>query len=539
MKKRLFISMLTALIISANRISLRANAITLGDANDDAVINAGDASVVLEHSASIGAGNNGTLFGNALASADVNADGTVDANDASEILIYAAELGAGGSPVFSGENQVTDDEWKQAYQIQLASLPADKNYSYDLADINQDSIPELFIILQGETETTTIYSYQDGICQPVIFQTKNGAVTTSLNTIIINYSADTNSLLAWNNSVGDEYQITNNIATVKHQYIEDFSGEEIRYYYDDTSITEEQWNALFENTESYFYYWLYFCSVTDTSLLDVYSTTGTLQATFAEDSVLFNPNDYAIHYDINLQNISENCQATVSLVPHGTAHTLEAVENLGTDNMYYIYTSIHDTDKTIYVADLDAGEYDLFMLADDGVTELDSITVTIPKDTRYKQAYQDYLSSLSGSDYMYSLYDLDNNGIPELFISNGDYHAAGVEVYTCYLGSLLQLSNGAGSYGTTKVSGNILLSWGYGMDYEHAEFYRMTDSTTLELQDEFSINHNTNPAEYQYFGTDITEAEYNELHAPYDNLSYIELGRDYNITNINPIQNYN
>ena len=175
MKKRILIFMLTVLLVSRSS-ALHANAITLGDVNGDSSINAADASDVLIHSANMGAGNDGTLFDEALTSADVNGDGTVNAFDASEILVYAAETGAGNSYTFPAENQVTDDEWKQAYQIQLDNLSTDEEYYYDLVDINGDSIPELFIILD---DTATIYSYQNGTCQPVTFQTKNETVIAS------------------------------------------------------------------------------------------------------------------------------------------------------------------------------------------------------------------------------------------------------------------------------------------------------------------------------------------------------------------------
>ncbi|MDE6656962.1 MAG: hypothetical protein K2J88_00055 [Oscillospiraceae bacterium] len=545
MKKRILLFMLTALLVSTSS-ALRADALTLGDANGDSDINASDASDVLIHSASIGAGNGGTLFDEALTSADVNGDGFVDSADASEILVYAAETGAGNSYTFPAENQVTDDEWKQAYKIQLANLPTNKEYYYDLADINYDSIPELFITLWEDTPTTTIYSYQNGICQPIIFQTKSGAVATSLNTISINYSADTNSLLAWISQndllVGEEYQLNGTNASLKHEFIEEWTDNGTCYYYDDVSVTEEQYLALFENEESYFYYWLSYCSITDTDLFDAYNRTGELQVSFINDSVTFDLNTSLIHYDINCQNITENSHATINLVPHGTAHTLENVENTEISYTEYLYAIIHNSDKIINARKLMAGEYDLFLLADDGVTELDSVTFTVvEKDTNYKDIYKNKLASLSSSDYMYSLYDLDSNGIPELFISTGDYHAAGVELYTCAEEGILEQLNaeyGLGSYGTINVSDDILLSWHYGMDYESAFFYRMIDNTTLELQDYFSIDHNTTPATYCYYESNITEAEYQKLHAPYENLNYIALGRDYDITYTSPIDNY-
>ena len=195
MKKRILIFMLTALLVSTSS-AFSANAITLGDTNGDSNIDAIDATNILIHSANIGAGNDGTLFGEALTSADVNGDGIADATDATEILIYSAEIGAGNSYTFPAENQVTDDKWKQAYQIQLDNLSTDKEYYYDLLDINSDSVPELFIILQQDEQAiTTIYSYQNDTCQPFTFQTENGAVATSLNFNSIYYVTEKNTLL--------------------------------------------------------------------------------------------------------------------------------------------------------------------------------------------------------------------------------------------------------------------------------------------------------------------------------------------------------
>ena len=550
MKKRILLFMLTALLVSTSS-ALSADAITLGDANGDSNINAADASDVLTHSASIGAGNGGTLFDEALTSADVNGDGTVDATDATEILVYAAETGAGNSYIFPAENQVTDNEWKQAYQIQLDNLPTGEEYYYDLVDINGDSVPELFVILsEGQQNVLTIYSYQNGICQPFTFQTKTGAVSTSLNTSTRDYkypsayyATEENALLVQNVEYDwDIYQINNISASVEHQLSCDFSTDEGAYYYDGNPITENQYD---EYLEVYFNdYWISSCSATDSILLNSYSTTGELQASF--DSV-----HYSIAYDIldfaiTCNNITEKSNATVNIVPHGTAHTIEAIANSEwTDYSSFLYESIHYNYNYLYMpTNITAGEYDLFILADDGVTELDSVTFTVvQKDTRYKDVYKNKLASISDSDYMYSLYDLDSNGIPELFISTGDYHAAGVEIYTCDSGVLEGMtntygSNGFGSNGTVNVSDNILLSWSYGMGYETAQFYFMIDNTTLKLRDYFSIDHNNTPATYYYYESNITEAEYNELHASYENLNYITLGRDYKISNTSLIDNY-
>ncbi|MDE6707334.1 MAG: hypothetical protein K2K06_04765 [Oscillospiraceae bacterium] len=548
MKKRILIFTLTALLVSASS-ALSANAITLGDVNGDSNIDALDATDILIHSASVGAGNGGTLLGEALTSSDVNGDGIVDAVDATEILIYSAEIGAGNKYIFPAENQVTDDEWKQAYQIQLDNLQTDEEYYYyDLVDINNDSVPELFVILsEGQQNVLTIYSYQNGICQPFTFQTKSGAVSTSLNTSTRDYkypsayyAIEENALLVQNVEYDwDIYQINNINASLEHQLSCDFTTDEGAYYYDGNPITENQYN---EYLEVYFNnYWISFCSATDSILLNSYSTTGELQASF--DSVYYSIAYGTLDFAITCNNITEKSNATVNIVPHGTSHTIEAIANSEwTDYSSSLYESAHYNYNYLYMpSDITAGEYDLFILADDFVTELDSVTFTVAeKDTRYKNVYKNKLASISDSDYMYSLYDLNSDGIPELFISTGDYHAAGIKLYTCSDGYLKEVTGeyGLGSYGTVNVSNNILLSWYYGMDYESSFFYYMADDNTLELQDYFSIDHNTTPATYYYYESDITEAEYNALHAPYDNLYYVELGRDYKISNTSPIDNY-
>ena len=68
---------------------------TLGDVNEDTLINASDAAQVLIAAASIGAGNEGGLTENQMLAANVNGDENVNASDAAIILVYAAALGAG------------------------------------------------------------------------------------------------------------------------------------------------------------------------------------------------------------------------------------------------------------------------------------------------------------------------------------------------------------------------------------------------------------------------------------------------------------
>ena len=77
----------------------------------------------------------------------------------------------------------------------------------------------------------------------------------------------------------------------------------------------------------------------------------------------------------------------------------------------------------------------------------------IPKTDGWKSAYKNIINGLSSSDDMcYNIYDMDNDGVPELFISNGKYHMAGVLIYTYYNNEAVKLGEYAyGSYGTVEI----------------------------------------------------------------------------------------
>ncbi len=72
-------------------------AITLGDLNDDTLIDATDAAMILVAAAQVGADLDSGLTDDQMTAADVNADGKMDAVDAALILQFAAYAGTGGT----------------------------------------------------------------------------------------------------------------------------------------------------------------------------------------------------------------------------------------------------------------------------------------------------------------------------------------------------------------------------------------------------------------------------------------------------------
>ncbi|MCR4646472.1 MAG: leucine-rich repeat protein [Oscillospiraceae bacterium] len=72
----------------------------LGMINEDEVVNASDAALMLIEAATIGAGKDATFTAEQTTRADVNGDKLVNASDAAFTLQYAAHIGAGGEGTF-------------------------------------------------------------------------------------------------------------------------------------------------------------------------------------------------------------------------------------------------------------------------------------------------------------------------------------------------------------------------------------------------------------------------------------------------------
>ncbi|MDE6657356.1 MAG: hypothetical protein K2J88_02100, partial [Oscillospiraceae bacterium] len=270
MKKRIVISILTGLLLLAP-VPIYANAI-LGDVNRDSVLNVGDAYAILEHCASIGAGNGGTLSDKALMSADYNADGKINEKDIFKILVHVGgleQLVAKKSKelvTILDEIATIDkwkDDWKRAYSIQLTKFQSHEN-RYELADINGDSIPELFIMLRdtGDISETMVYTYQNGSCQQIYFPTTSGAI----DTWCMYTSSEFEGLFVYNSRIITIYKIDNFTAIPQHEIMIDYARDS--YYFDDIPITKEE----YDNYEKSAYWFNQFYDTTKRDLLNIYGT---------------------------------------------------------------------------------------------------------------------------------------------------------------------------------------------------------------------------------------------------------------------------
>ncbi len=73
-------------------------------------------------------------------------------------------------------------------------------------------------------------------------------------------------------------------------------------------------------------------------------------------------------------------------------------------------------------------------------------------DNNYKEIYMNYINENILQSYShFDFYDLDNDGIPELFLSDGWYHMAQVDIFTVWNGDVICLAEDCGAYGYTYV----------------------------------------------------------------------------------------
>ena len=113
-------------------------------------------------------------------------------------------------------------------------------------------------------------------------------------------------------------------------------------------------------------------------MLNIYGT-GEVQANFIKNSIHFEKE--WITFKVTCNHITEKSNITFHVVPHGSEHILEnTIEQTDTKyDMTNLYEAIHEYEAYCILGEIPAGDYDLFMLADDG-TELDSVTFAVEKN---------------------------------------------------------------------------------------------------------------------------------------------------------------
>lgn len=157
----------------------------------------------------------------------------------------------------------------------------------------------------------------------------------------------------------------------------------------------------------------------------------------------------------------------------------------------------------------------------------------------YRDAYKAKLLEVmydeNATSPSFDLFDMDDDGIPELFVSIGDYHAAGVFAYTFKNGALADLSGdntAFGSYGEAAVSADGCLTGEYmGMGITYDSFYQL-DGDKLVMISNVEMGEIPDGDDYENIITyykvndeDATEEEYNSAFDEYDAHDWVTVGR--------------
>lgn len=188
----------------------------------------------------------------------------------------------------------------------------------------------------------------------------------------------------------------------------------------------------------------------------------------------------------------------------------------------FIEAEIDESESMIKISYLTGDDFE-------EVTEYFDITENGWKGA-YKAAFETFRQS---GDYtkssMFSLCDINGDDIPEFFISEDFYHAAGVHVYT-FDGELTELGE-FGSNGKTLCcadSGILLSFYMQGGEY-HSKYYRLEADGLVELAYFYNNLGRPETAVYKLNNVEVSEEEYNSELEKYQG-DFISLGRDFQFT---------
>ncbi|MCI7766417.1 MAG: hypothetical protein MSJ26_00315 [Oscillospiraceae bacterium] len=183
------------------------------------------------------------------------------------------------------------------------------------------------------------------------------------------------------------------------------------------------------------------------------------------------------------------------------------------------------------------------------VTETEAITEAEAPDTSadYKTLYKEKLSEITGyeeyepSISTFDIYDIDNDGTPELFSAFGNYHSAMVTIYSVRDGEVIKLCNplygdeysGFGSWGMAQAAdGGYIASLYFGMGSGYADYFRFENGELTHLVS--SEHHMYLPDEseeegdtYVIDGNEVSEEEYIEAVGKYEAMNWTDVGQGY------------
>jgi len=187
--------------------------------------------------------------------------------------------------------------------------------------------------------------------------------------------------------------------------------------------------------------------------------------------------------------------------------------------------------REFFISSYNAFNYDGFQRQDDNTSDDDSINKTWQE--LYADELRNYMNSNRYSDdAMFDLYDMNDDGIPELIISEGLPTIRECIIYTMYEEKLINLGE-YGSYGGVgfNTDKNLLLSL-----YDHQGYfsYGLYGLSNDAFEHVFSAYNDANAvgeekATYKINGEIVNAEKYNEELSKYESNNCVWLGRKYTL----------
>lgn len=166
-----------------------------------------------------------------------------------------------------------------------------------------------------------------------------------------------------------------------------------------------------------------------------------------------------------------------------------------------------------------------------------AVPVSAADDTdSWKTVYSRYLKKLAkdkdSSNIAFSINDLDDNGTPELILSEGTYHGAGCTIYTYKSenGKLKKLGS-VGSYGTFDYDpeNKIIESSWVGMGLVSSAQFRIKNEKMTQII-KFEFWNMQGEEEYALNGKNVSKKTYDKYADKYAVECRVPLGRAFSLT---------
>lgn len=165
-----------------------------------------------------------------------------------------------------------------------------------------------------------------------------------------------------------------------------------------------------------------------------------------------------------------------------------------------------------------------------GVIKLKDIETETNENENWRQLYADELkrymaSDEYNSDAMFDLYDINNDNIPELFISSGTMLSQTGSIYTVFNGKLVDIGI-LNRFNKYSPSQKVLYSYDLTSGNLIFNYRKLENDLLINL---LSGHSNSEMNDYSLKGEKISVEKYNEEVSKYKADDYIEVGRKYKL----------